>query len=72
MAEVASRDLHLVKKALCLSILVIERQPEGAFRPDSDRADMNDLADRLMTTDAELAHYLRSARIVLDGGPLPN
>jgi hypothetical protein len=62
MAQITDRDLHLVKKALCLSIAVIER-------PDSDAADMKDLADRLMANDAELAHYLRSARIILAGKP---
>ncbi|MGA1809829.1 MULTISPECIES: hypothetical protein [Sphingobium] len=69
MAQITDRDLHLVKKALCLSIAVIEQQPDGPFRPDSDAADMKDLADRLMANDAELAHYLRSARIILAGKP---
>ena len=46
MALFESRDLHLLKKALCLSVLVIEKQPEGPFRPDSDLADLKDLADR--------------------------
>ncbi|WP_426387660.1 hypothetical protein [Sphingobium sp. R-21] len=64
-----SRDLHLVKKALCLSVLVIEKQPEGPFRPDSDLADLKDLADRLLPGDTELALYMRSARLVLNGGP---
>ncbi|WP_093085507.1 hypothetical protein [Sphingobium sp. AP50] len=69
MAQITDRDLHLVKKALCLGIAVIEQQPEGPFRPDSDAADMKDLADRLMEDDIELAHYLRSARLVLSGKP---
>lgn len=64
-----SRDLHLVKKALCLSVLVIEKQPEGPFRPDLDLADLKDLADRLLPGDTELALYMRSARLVLNGGP---
>ena len=69
MAQITDRDLHLVKKALCLSIAVIEQRPDGPFRPDCDAADMKDLADRLMANDAELAHYLRSARIILSGKP---
>ncbi|MCC4252582.1 hypothetical protein LL251_09135 [Sphingobium naphthae] len=69
MANIVERDLHLVKKALCLSIITIERQPEGAYRPDSDLSDMKMLAERLMANDTELAHYLRSAQIILSGGP---
>lgn len=69
MAQITDRDLHLVKKALCLSIAVIEQQPEGPFRPDSDLADMKGLADRLMANDSELAHYLRSAALILSGKP---
>lgn len=70
MAHIVDRDLLLVKKALCLSIAVIEQQPESPFRPDSDVADMTDLADRLMKNDGELAHHLRSAQLILRGGPL--
>ena len=70
MAEIIDRDLHLVKKALCLSIAVIEQQPEGPFRPDSDTSDMKDLAERLMASDVELEHYLRSARLILAGRPV--
>lgn len=69
MAQIIDRDLHLVKKALCFSIAVIERQPEGPFRPDSDATDMKDLADRLMANDIELVQYLRSARLILSGKP---
>jgi hypothetical protein len=69
MDQIIDRDLHLVKKALCLSIAVIEQQPDGPFRPDSDATDMKDLADRLMANDTELAHYLRSARLILSGKP---
>lgn len=69
MAQITDRDLHLVKKALCLSIAVIEQQPDGPFRPDCDAADMKNFADRLMANDAEFAHYLRSACIILSGKP---
>ncbi|WBQ19463.1 hypothetical protein PAE53_24895 (plasmid) [Sphingobium yanoikuyae] len=69
MAEIRSRDLHLVKKSLCLSIATIEAQAEGPFGPDSDMTDMKDLAERLMDNDTELAHYIRSARLILNGGP---
>jgi hypothetical protein len=48
---------------------VIEQQPDGPFRPDCDAADMKNFADRLMANDAEFAHYLRSACIILSGKP---
>jgi hypothetical protein len=70
MATFEKRDLHLVKKALCLSVLVIERQAEGPFRPDSDITDLKDLADRLFSGDAEFSHYMRSAHLILNGGPV--
>lgn len=70
MATFENRDLHLVNKALCLSILVVEQLPEGPFRSDSDLADMKDLADWLLMGDVELAQYMRSAHILLNGGPL--
>lgn len=69
MALFEQRDLHLVKKALCLSVLVMGEQPEGPFRPDSDLADMKDLLDRLLRSDKELGLYMRSAQLILKGSP---
>jgi len=66
MAELKDRDLHLVKKALAIAVLAIERQP-GPFRSQSDQADMKDVLDRLIANDGELAHYARSARIAVTG-----
>ncbi|MBT9472603.1 MAG: hypothetical protein V4514_14555 [Pseudomonadota bacterium] len=40
MAEFTGRDLHLVKKALAIAVLAIERQP-GPFQSASDQSDMN-------------------------------
>ena len=48
----------------------IERMPEGPFRPDNDVADMKTLLDQMVTSDAVLANYARSARIALSGGPV--
>lgn len=69
MAEFSGRDLHLVKKALCVSILAIEEQPDGPFKPASDIADMKALLDALLPGDIELNHYMRSAHIALTGSP---
>jgi hypothetical protein len=68
MAELIGRELHLIKKALAISVLAMERRP-GPFQSASDQADMKDLLDRLIGSDTEMAHYVRSARLVMDGGP---
>ena len=68
MSELSGRDLHLLKKALAIAVLAIERQ-EGPFQSISDRADMKDLLDRLIGSDTELAHYVRSARLAVIGEP---
>jgi hypothetical protein len=62
------RELHLVKKALAIAVLAIERQA-GPFQSMSDQADMKVMLDRLITSDTELAHYARAARIAVTGGP---
>lgn len=68
MAEFTDRDLHLVKKALSIAVLAIERQP-GPFQSLSDQTDMKELLDRLIASDNQLAHYARSARIAVTGEP---
>ena len=68
MAEFKDRDLHLVKKALAIAVLAIERQP-GPLQSGSDQADMKVLLGRLIENDSELAHYARSARIAVTGEP---
>ncbi|MGO9595865.1 MAG: hypothetical protein ACLPIG_19985 [Methylocella sp.] len=68
MAQFKDRDLHLVKKALAIAVLAIERQP-GPFQSSSDQADMKALLDRLIASDVELEHYARAARIVVTGEP---
>jgi len=62
------RDLHLVKKALAIAALTIERTP-GPFQSASDMAGMKDLLDRMISSDGELAHYARAARIAVTGLP---
>ena len=66
MAEVVDRELHLVKKALAIAVLAIDRKP-GPFQSLSDQADMKLLLDRLIQSDTELAAYARSARIAVTG-----
>ena len=68
MVEFTGRDLHLVKKALAIAVLSIERQP-GPFQSVSDQSDMKALLDGLIENDTELAHYARAARIAVTGEP---
>lgn len=68
MPELSGRELHLVKKALAIAILGIERMP-GPFQSASDMADMKALLGEMITSDTELAHYARSARIAVTGKP---
>ena len=66
MAEVVDREFHLVKKALAIAVLAIDRQP-GPLQSLSDQADMKLLLDRLIQSDTELAAYTRAARIAVTG-----
>lgn len=66
MTEFTGRDLHLVKKALAIAALAIERMP-GPLQSWSDMADMKALLDRLIESDVELEHYARSAQIAVTG-----
>ncbi|MBW5436103.1 hypothetical protein FXB41_15385 [Bradyrhizobium canariense] len=68
MAEFTGRDLHLVKKALAIAVLAIERQP-GPFQSASDQSDMKTLLDDTIENDTELAFYTRVARIAVIGEP---
>jgi hypothetical protein len=68
VAEFQLRELHLVKKALAIAILAIERQP-SEFQSLSDQADMRALLDQLIASDSELAHYARAAKIAVTGDP---
>ena len=68
MANLADRDLHLVKKALAIAVLAIERQP-GPFQSLSDQIDMKAVLDRLISSDTELAFYAKAARIAVTGEP---
>jgi len=68
VAEFEGRDLHLVKKALAIAILAIERVP-GPFQSESDQADMKKVLDGLIESDTELEHYVRAARIAVTGEP---
>ena len=69
MPELAGRDLHLVKKALAITVLAIQRSPEGPFRSESDLTDIKALLDTLIESDVELEYYARAARIAVTGRP---
>jgi hypothetical protein len=66
MHDLDLRELHLVKKALAIAVLAIERTP-CEFQSASDQTDMKALLDRLFASDAEMAHYMRAARIAFTG-----
>ena len=68
MAEFSDREMHLVKKALAIAVLAIERQP-GPFQSFSDQADMKAMLDRIIGSDGELAMYVRAAKIAVTGEP---
>lgn len=68
MAEFRDRDLYLVKKSLAIAILAIERQP-GPLQPASDCQDMKTILGDLVGNPAELAQFMRSARIAVTGQP---
>lgn len=69
MPELAGRDLHLVKKALAIAVLAIQRSPDGPFRSESDLTDIKSLLDEMIESDVELEHYARAARIAVTGRP---
>lgn len=69
MIELDGRNLHLVKKALAIAVLTIQRSPDGPFRSDSDMQDMKDLLDEMIVSDVELEHYARAAQIAVTGKP---
>jgi hypothetical protein len=69
MATFEMRDLHLVKKALAISVLVMEDQ-HGPLSSPSDQLDMKLLLERLTDT-VELEFYTRAAWIAVKGEP-PN
>lgn len=64
--EFTGRDLHVVKKALAIAVLAIERMP-GPFQSGSDMIDMKALLDRLIVSDVELEHYAQAAHIAVAG-----
>jgi hypothetical protein len=68
VAEFIGRELHLVKKALAIAPLAIERQ-SGPFQSASDQADMKVLLHALIESNTELEYYARAARIAVTGGP---
>lgn len=55
MAEFTGRDLDLVRKALAIAALAIDKQP-GLFHSGSDLRDMKALLDEIIENDTELAY----------------
>jgi hypothetical protein len=69
MANIELRDLHLVKKALAIAVLAIERQV-GPLQSGADQHDMKLLLDRL-ASGGNMEYYTRAAWIALTGTPPP-
>jgi hypothetical protein len=68
VAEFMGREMHLIKKALAIATLAVERRAE---RLRSDDANMKALLIKLVESDVELVMYLREARIALTEEPEP-
>jgi hypothetical protein len=60
--------MHLIKKALAIATLAVERTAE---RLHSDDANMKALLVKLVESDVELVMYVSEARIALTGEPEP-
>lgn len=65
MATIEKRDLHLVKEALAIAALVIERQ-KGSMQASNDALDMKLLLEGL-ASQAEVEHYSRMAWTAIHG-----
>lgn len=68
MGELDQREAYLMKKALAIAILAIERQ-DGPLQPFNDMQDMKALLARLVGHDGNMAALQRSARIAVTGQP---
>jgi hypothetical protein len=66
--ELDARQAYLVRKALAIAVLAIERQ-EGALQPVSDMNDMRQMLEQMVGDETVLAHLQRSARIAVTGQP---
>lgn len=69
MATIEKRDLHLVKEALAIAALVIERQ-KGPMQASNDALDMKLLLEGL-SSQAEVEHYSRMAWTAVHGTTPP-
>jgi hypothetical protein len=62
VAEFTSREMHVIKRALAIAALAVERVTE---RSNSDDANLKALLIKLVKSDVELVMYVREARIAL-------
>ena len=68
LAQLSSREKHLIRKALAIAVLAIERQP-GPLQSISDQHDMKGLLDHLVEDDTQLEFYARAGWIAVTGEP---
>lgn len=59
-------DIHLVKKAIAIAVLAIDRMP-GPFHNGSGMTDMKGLLDQLIESDVDLEHYAPAEHIAVAG-----
>jgi len=64
MAEFSDREIHIIKRALAIATLAVERDGE---RSRSCAADIKLLLTKLVESDVELLMYVREARVALEG-----
>ena len=64
VSEFTDREMYLIKRALAIATLAVERATE---RSHADDADMKALLVKLVEFDVELVMYVREARIALTG-----
>ena len=64
MAEFSDREFHIMKRALAIATLAVEREGE---RSCSGAADIKLLLTKLVESDVELLMYVREARVALGG-----
>ena len=62
MAEFTGREMHLIRRALAIATIAVERVTE---RSHSGDAGMKALLVKLVESDVELVMYVREARIAL-------
>jgi hypothetical protein len=62
--ELTEHDIRLVKQALAIAVVAIERAPPR-FKPELNHHEMDELLGRLAESDDEMILYLDQAREIV-------